>query len=172
MDQPTIPPAPQVCKQCRKPYSDRRTQFCSIKCRIEHNDALDVLFGSVRATCAADGCNRRTRTKKSMYCKECHPKKRVKPKSKLRPAKVVTTTPSVPPGIYQCHWCPRLLQPNQVRINYLNEDYRDHRPENRIVSCDLCHRRKQSALFFLKSLSDDRYRQFIALVPECRNHQY
>lgn len=147
--------AVKTCKHCRNAHSVRDSAFCSIQCRIAYNDATDT---NTRPICSASGCDKPVRTKRGLYCRDHQPVKiRVKP-----------VTPSVPPGAYECHWCGKPLKPHQVRVNAQNEDYSDQSTGNIVTCCEQHFKGKQAALFFLDSLTPEKFNEFGSIIISYR----
>lgn len=152
------------CKECGRLPRERRSEFCSIKCRVDHNNRMTTAARPTRAICAVETCDRPVRTKRSLYCKVCVPKRKL---TQPKPEPI-----QVPPGQYQCHWCDKPLRQHQVKVNALNEDYGDIRHGNVVASCRICFSRKQSAIFFMKHLNQDKFDLMMKLIPDCRTRRY
>lgn len=66
-----------------------------------------------------------------------------------------------------CYWCAIPLDWDLAKIDHLNDDKSDNRPENLVTACNNCNRWRGSLATFLERLEPGRIEEVIAL---CRAH--
>lgn len=159
----------QTCKQCQQPNRNKRSEFCSITCRVSYNNKQDAVRRPNRPICITEGCNNQVRTARSIYCKDCSPKKRMPwARQSKQSERTKESTYAVPPGQYVCYWCDKPLRADQVKVNPLNENHSDISPGNFVACCSLHYKMKKAALFFLAKLPQEKLTKFYKIMEDYR----
>lgn len=159
---------------------------CSINARKQH---LKVIRDTQQKSCKTEGCNGQATRIKSGLCECCYGRVRrngntdapVYPHWWIANGYIKVLEPSHPLAdsygtvyahrkvVYDsvggspqtCVWCGQQVSWKDLVIDHLNEDKKDNRLDNLVVSCNTCNRARGAVLPFLNHLSSDSLELFI-----------